>query len=135
MIDQIKTFEDLYQHAIADWPQNIIVGEKLFYSDCTDDYIVQGLYELYESIDEKYINHPDESLIRELHYCLYGTLYKFAKYSADSNVLIIDKISLKQYFHSQLINSLSSPYECFTDDERSMIEKYLANEGEILPNF
>ena len=93
-------FKNLFARALKDWPESLdfelqtqkfeevvptdkeyelVRYKNLPWDKNFENYTIKGLYDLCESIEKKYYNHPEEVLMRDLHTTIDGILRDLAK--------------------------------------------------------
>ena len=100
-------FENLFARALKDWPEEITFGKLIRYE--SPRFIIEGLGDLSDEIEHRYINHPEEIIMRNMHHCIYGELHDLAKKSLKEKMQDLNSEIVKKDFEDSLKYGLANP--------------------------
>ena len=119
-------FSNLFQRALQDWPQKIDEAELTFYKT-SEGYTVDGLGDIYEEIDSKYILHKEEVIFREINTSIYSNLKEAFYFLKKIDLLDLREKSIKEEFERRLQEAVKHRKECrLEDSDVALIEEYFA---------
>lgn len=104
-------FENLYEKALKDWPENY-----------TGD-----IYDLVEKIEHKYLNHPEEVTIGNLHWSIYAALHKLTEISLKEKMQVLRPEIAQKIFEDNLKYGLADPKRLnWSQRSVKMVKDYFA---------
>lgn len=102
-------FKNLFARALEDWPEEIIFGKLIRYD--SPGFSIEGLYNLSEEIGKKYWDEPDEIIMRNLHYRIYGELHDLAEFCTKFIMQNLRSEKVQIAFESVIKTELDKPVD------------------------
>jgi hypothetical protein len=100
-------FKNLFAKALEDWPVEITFGRLVSHNP--PSFFVEGLDDISDEIENRYINHPKEVLMRDLHYRICWANQKLAEFSLRVNMQDLRPETVQKEFEKSMKYGLENP--------------------------
>ncbi len=131
----MENFDTLLEKALREWPNQIVFGTLDIDTNPhypRDSFSVEGLYDTYEKIIEKYINHEHEIIWANLHYSIYGVVHDAAKYVKKIDLSNLRTSEIKYDFEKKMQSFIDNKHgDCHLADIE-LAQEYFKIESELL---
>ncbi|MGV7207046.1 hypothetical protein ACLB1G_04225 [Oxalobacteraceae bacterium A2-2] len=124
MMDTVLSFESLYELSIRHWPASIDTSKLLPGGE--GRYAIAGLGVITNGIEARYLGHPLEVLLREMHMAIYELLHKLARDLTEVRPSAIRGTAVKAIFDKRLRDALQTPELGWNHVDVRLVEEYLS---------
>jgi len=128
MIGEINKYLDfnfLFDKAVEDWPDVISLSLEWDH-ESESKYSVTGLYDLCESVSDKYMGMEDEILMSNLHSSIYESIHDFSKFYVKVSVSNIRKEYIRKLFNRRLIHAVNNKDCGWDESDCNLVEDYFS---------
>lgn len=119
-------FEDLLDRALRDWPSEVDLSSLQRSSPEATRYIIEGLYDMTGTIEERYYGAGDEILLRNLHGGIYSVLHDAAAYVTRVRLTDLRPEAIRISFERLLRGCMEGPDPTFPPADIEVGKGYFA---------
>lgn len=109
-------FSNLFSRAISEWPAEIDLRSLSTSKSGSDRYSVDGLYDVADERESRYIGSSEETIMRNLHTALYEVLHGVAAYVIRIKLSDLRAEAVRVRLERRLREYLAAPDDCSPQD-------------------
>lgn len=135
MTKRVENFDTLIKKALKEWPDHITFGSLDIDSHPNyprDSFGVEGLYELYDEICDKYTEPEHNILWLKLHHAIYIVVHGAAKYVSCLDISNLRQLEIKYHFENMVKSSIDNKYGASREEDIQLAHDYFAAQGRPL---
>ncbi|MGF6770378.1 hypothetical protein P3T18_002857 [Paraburkholderia sp. GAS199] len=121
-------FSELFSRAISEWPVEIDLRSLSPSVSGSGRYSIEGLYDMADELEGRYIGSPEETIMRNLHTALYEVLLGVAAYVVRIKLVDLRAEEVQLRLERRLREYLAAPEDCRPQDIE-LCERYFAENG------
>jgi len=124
-VNRCLDFDFLFDKAIEDWPDVLSLNLEWDHEG-ESKYYVTGLYDLCESVSDKYMGMEDEILMSNLHSSIYEFIHDSAKFYMQVSVSNIRKEYINKLFNRRLIHAVNNEDCGWDENDCNLVKDYFS---------